>query len=153
MMGWRVRVSVCQHPSSSVGPVRCLARLGSHHLSWPGHGGPVTGIGLELLRIAVEALDPVAALLWLLGSVGFSLYVNFLGDYNKTYGAVTGVIVLLLWLFLTCYIVLLGAEINAEAERQTARDTTIGEPRPMGQRGAVVADSLPGHNPPEHNNG
>jgi membrane protein len=95
----------------------------------------------------------VAALLWLLGSVGFSLYVNFFGDYNKTYGAVTGVIVLLLWLFLTCYIVLLGAEINAEAERQTARDTTIGEPRPMGQRGAVVADSLPGHNPPEHNNG
>jgi membrane protein len=88
----------------------------------------------------------VAALLWLLGSVGFSLYVNFFGDYNKTYGAVAGVIALLLWLFLTCYIVLLGAEINAEAERQTARDTTIGEPRPMGQRGAVVADSLPGHN-------
>jgi len=86
----------------------------------------------------------VGALLWLLGSVGFSLYVNFFGDYNKTYGAVAGVIVLLLWLFVTCYVVLLGAEINSEAERQTARDTTIGEPRPMGQRGAVVADSLPG---------
>jgi len=90
----------------------------------------------------------VGALLWLLGSAGFSLYVNFFGDYNKTYGAVAGVIVLLLWLFVTCYVVLLGAEINSEAERQTARDTTIGEPRPMGQRGAVVADSLP-----EHNNG
>jgi membrane protein len=44
---------------------------------------------------------------------------------------------------LTCYIVLLGAEINAEAEHQTACDTTIGEPRPMGQRGAVVADTMP----------
>jgi membrane protein len=86
----------------------------------------------------------VGALLWLLGSAGFSLYVNFFGDYNKTYGAVAGVIVLLLWLFVTCYVVLLGAEINSEAERQTARDTTIGEPQPMGQRGAVVADSLPG---------
>jgi membrane protein len=86
----------------------------------------------------------MAALLWLLGSAGFSLYVNFFGDYNKTYGALAGVIVLLLWLFVTSYVVLLGAEINSETERQTARDTTIGEPQPMGQRGAVVADSLPG---------
>ncbi|HKR50304.1 MAG TPA: YihY/virulence factor BrkB family protein [Pseudonocardiaceae bacterium] len=85
----------------------------------------------------------VATLLWLGGSAGFSLYVAFFANYNKTYGAVTGVIVLLLWLFLTCYVMLLGAEINSEAERQTARDTTIGEPQPMGQRGAVVADSLP----------
>src|ERR671916_1103826 len=87
----------------------------------------------------------VAAVLWLLGSAGFSLYVNTFGNYNKTYGALAGVIVLLLWLLLTCYVVLLGAEINAEAERQTACDTTIGEPRPMGQRGAVVADTMPGH--------
>jgi membrane protein len=87
----------------------------------------------------------VAAALWLLGSVGFSLYVNYFGNYNKTYGALAGVIVLLLWLFLTSYIVLLGAEINSEAEYQTARDTTVGEPRPMGQRQAVVADSMPGY--------
>ena len=53
------------------------------------------------------------------------------------------VIVLMLWLYLTCYLVLLGAEINAEAEHQTARDTTAGEPRPMGERDAVVADTLP----------
>lgn len=87
----------------------------------------------------------VAALLWLIGSVGFSLYVNFFGNYNKTYGTLTGVIVLLLWLLLSSYVVLLGAEINSEAERQTARDSTIEEPRPMGQRHAVVADSLPRH--------
>lgn len=87
----------------------------------------------------------VATLLWLLGTAGFSLYVSFFGNYNKTYGALAGVIVLLLWLYLTSFIVLLGAEINAEAERQTGRDTTVGEPRPMGRRNAVVADSMPDH--------
>lgn len=84
-----------------------------------------------------------AALLWLLGSAGFSLYVNFFANFNKVYGALAGVIVLLLWLYLTCYIIVLGAEINAEAERQTTYDTTVGESKPMGQRGAVVADTMP----------
>ncbi|MGH3874743.1 MAG: YihY/virulence factor BrkB family protein [Pseudonocardiaceae bacterium] len=111
-------------------------------------------VGLAVLyRVAPDRNPPkfrwitfgsvVGALLWLAGSAGFSLYVNFFGNYNKTYGALAGVIVLLLWLFLTSFVVLLGAEINSEAERQTMRDTTIGEPRPMGQRGAVVADNLP----------
>ncbi|WP_296370407.1 YihY/virulence factor BrkB family protein [Pseudonocardia sp.] len=87
----------------------------------------------------------IATILWLLGSIGFSLYVNFFGHYNKTYGAIAGVIVLMLWLYLTCFIVLLGAEINAESERQTARDTTTGEPAPMGERQAVAADTTAGH--------
>ena len=52
--------------------------------------------------------------------------------------------VLLLWLWLTMYVVLLGAEVNAEAEQQTAEDTTVGPEKPLGQRGAVKADSLPG---------
>jgi membrane protein len=85
-----------------------------------------------------------AALLWLLGSVGFSLYVNFFGNYNKVYGALASVIVLLLWLYLTCYVIMLGGEINAEAERQTECDSTVGDPKPMGERGAVVADTIPG---------
>jgi membrane protein len=84
----------------------------------------------------------VAAGLWILGSVLFSLYVNNFGSYNKTYGALAGVIVLMLWLYLTSYIVLLGAEINAESERQTSKDTTTGEPVPMGQRSAQAADQL-----------
>ena len=54
----------------------------------------------------------VAALLWILGSIGFSLYVNNFGSYNKTYGALAGVVVLMLWLFLTSYIVLLGAHAH-----------------------------------------
>ncbi|HEX2296916.1 MAG TPA: YihY/virulence factor BrkB family protein [Pseudonocardiaceae bacterium] len=84
----------------------------------------------------------VATFLWLLGSVAFSLYVNFFGNYGATYGALTGVIVLMLWLYLTSFIVLLGAEINAEAERQTVKDSTTGEPLPMGRRGAVAADTV-----------
>ncbi|WP_214369340.1 YihY/virulence factor BrkB family protein [Pseudonocardia sp. H11422] len=84
----------------------------------------------------------IAAALWIAGSVGFSLYVNFFGNYNKTYGALAGVIVLMLWLYLTSYIVLFGAEINAESERQTVRDTTQGPPEPMGRRGAEAADTV-----------
>ena len=76
-------------------------------------------------------------------SVGFSLYVDNFGSYDKTYGAIAGVIVLMLWLYLTCYLVLLGAEINSEAEHQTAHDTTTGEPQPMGDRDAKMADTLP----------
>lgn len=113
-------------------------------------------VGLAVLyRVAPDRNAPklrwvsvgsvLAALLWLLGSVGFSLYVNYFGNYNKTYGALAGVIVLLLWFLLTSYIVLLGAEINAQSEYQTERDTTVGQPRPMGQRDAVVADGVPGY--------
>jgi membrane protein len=86
----------------------------------------------------------VAAGLWVLGSIGFSLYVNNFGSYNKTCGALAGVVVFLLWLFLTSYIVLLGAEINAESERQTRKDTTKGEPVEMGERRAVAADEVAG---------
>jgi len=90
--------------------------------------------------VSVGAL--VAAALWLIGSALFSVYVNYFGSYNKTYGALAGVVVLMLWLYLPSYIVLLGAEINAEAERQTRRDTTTGEPRPIGERQAVAADQV-----------
>jgi membrane protein len=75
----------------------------------------------------------VATMLWVLGSIAFDLYVDNFGSYNKTYGTLAGVVVLLLWLYLTSYIVLLGAEINAEAEKQPRNDTTTGEPLPMGQ--------------------
>ena len=85
----------------------------------------------------------VVTVIWALVSLGFSLYVNNFGSYDKTYGAIAGVIVLMLWLYLTCYLILLGAEINSEAEHQTAQDTTEGPPQPMGQRDATMADELP----------
>ncbi|WP_109096440.1 YihY/virulence factor BrkB family protein [Azospirillum sp. TSH64] len=87
----------------------------------------------------------MATVVWLLGSLGFSIYVSNFGSYNETYGSVGAVVVLLLWFNLTSYVVLLGAELNAEIEHQTARDTTDrdGRPaRPLGQRDAYVADTV-----------
>ncbi len=91
----------------------------------------------------VSAGAVTATLLWLLASAAFSVYVTFFGNYAKTYGALAGVVVLLLWLWLTSYAILLGAQINAESEEQTIRDTTVGPEQPLGQRGAVKADSTP----------
>jgi membrane protein len=84
----------------------------------------------------------VATVVWLLVSAGFSLYVTLTANsgYAKTYGALAGIVVLLIWLWLTSYAVLLGAEVNAESERQTLVDTTVGPDRPVGQRGATAAD-------------
>jgi membrane protein len=84
-----------------------------------------------------------AVVLWIAASVGMALYVDNFGSYGETYGSLAGVVVLLLWLWITALAVLLGAELNAEAELQTARDTTTGPPQPMGQRGAVKADQPP----------
>jgi membrane protein len=84
----------------------------------------------------------IAATLWVIGSLLFALYLQSFGSYQKTYGAVGSVVVLLLWFYLSSYVVMLGAEINAEMEHQTARDTTEGTPRPMGRRGAYVADTV-----------
>lgn len=91
----------------------------------------------------------VATVIWVVASVGFSVYVDNFGSYSKTYGALAGVAVLMLWLWLTAFIVLLGAEINAEAEQQTIKDTTVGPARPLGERNAVKADSRPNEVPPE----
>jgi membrane protein len=68
-----------------------------------------------------------------------------LGNYAKTYGALAGIVVLLFWLWITAYAGLLGAEINAETEQQTVKDTTKGPEQPIGQRDAVKADSTPDH--------
>lgn len=85
-----------------------------------------------------------ATLLWLVGSALFSLYVSNFGDYNKTYGALAAIVILLTWFYLTAFALLLGAELNAEMEHQTGVDSTVGEPKPMGDRGAQMADSLGG---------
>jgi membrane protein len=84
----------------------------------------------------------IATLLWVLASVGFSIYANSFGNYNKTYGALAGVIILMFWLFLTSFVVLVGAELNTEMELQTAKDTTKGPQQPMGERGGHAADHV-----------
>ena len=106
-----------------------------------------------IYRLAPDRDDPrwnwvsagaiVATVLWLIGSALFSFYINNFGSYNETYGTLAGVIVLMLWLFLTSFIVLFGAEINSEMELQTVKDTTKGEEQPLGRRDAVKADETP----------
>jgi membrane protein len=84
----------------------------------------------------------IATLLWVVASLAFSFYVGHFGNYNKTYGALAGIIILLFWLWLTAFVVLVGAELNTEMELQTARDTTAGPDRPMGERDAHAADHV-----------
>jgi membrane protein len=83
-----------------------------------------------------------ATVLWIIASVGFSVYVANFNSYDKTYGSLGGVIILLTWLYLSAFIVLLGAAINAQLEKQTRKDSTVGPPDSMGHRGAKAADTL-----------
>ncbi len=84
----------------------------------------------------------MAALLWVVGSLGVSYYLSNIADYNATYGTLGALIGFLFWTWISAIIVILGAEVNAELEHQTARDSTTGPERPMGERGAYMADTL-----------
>jgi membrane protein len=84
------------------------------------------------------------AIVWLLLAIGFSFYVTKLTDYNATYGSIAAIVMLLTWMYLSAYVFLFGAELNAELEHQTAIDSTTGQPRPLGKRGAWVADHVAG---------
>ena len=78
----------------------------------------------------------------LLATFLFGLYVSRFAGYNATYGALGAVVSFLMWLYVVAFVVLLGAELNAEIEHQTARDTTSGAARPIGARGATMADTV-----------
>ncbi|MFL6723767.1 MAG: YihY/virulence factor BrkB family protein [Sphingomicrobium sp.] len=84
------------------------------------------------------------ALVWLLLAMGFSFYVTKLTDYDATYGSIAAIVMLLTWMYLSAYVFLFGAELNAELEHQTAKDSTTGRPEPLGKRGAWVADHVAG---------
>ena len=130
-------------------------------------GGFLLGLGRWVLVLTVFALslgvvyryapdrrDPraswvtvgalVATAFWLVASIGFSVYVAEFNRYAETYGALAGVVVMLVWMWLSCLAILLGAEINAEAEHQTDADSTVGPDRPRGEREAVMADDAVG---------
>ena len=82
----------------------------------------------------------IATALWLLATGAFAFYAARFGNYGATYGSLSAVVVLLFWLWLSAYVFLLGAELNSQLERRTAKDTTTGPPAPPGERGAAVAD-------------
>lgn len=84
----------------------------------------------------------LATAAWLLASILFSFYVAHLASYDATYGPLGAVAGVMMWFWVSAYVVLAGAELNAELELQTAEDTTAGVPKPMGERGAFVADHV-----------
>lgn len=84
----------------------------------------------------------LGTVVWIAVSAGFSFYVSNFGSYNKTYGSLAAVVVLMLWFMISAYVVLLGSELNAELEHQTARDTTIGPEQPRGHRQARMSDEI-----------
>jgi membrane protein len=83
-----------------------------------------------------------AALTWLAVSSLFSWYLEAFANYDATYGALGAVVGLMMWMWLSTIVVLVGAELNAEIEHQTARDSTVGPEQPLGLRGAVMADTV-----------
>ena len=83
-----------------------------------------------------------AAVTWISASFLFSWYLKSFANYNATYGSLGAVVGLMIWLWLSTIVVLLGAEFNAEIEHQTARDSTVGKEKPLGARGAVMADTV-----------
>ena len=90
----------------------------------------------------ISAGSILAAVVWVVGSMLFSWYVSNFGNYNETYGSLGAAIGFLTWIWLSTTIVLVGAELNSEMEHQTARDTTEGPEKPLGARGARMADTV-----------
>lgn len=132
------------------GVVVAAGKLGSYALllgAGAGAAATLYAFGPSRERARWAWLTPgslFAAVGWLLLSVGFGLYVANFGNYNATYGSLSAVVVMLTWMYLSSYILIFGAELNAELEHQTARDTTTGAEQPLGSRGSWVADHVAG---------
>jgi membrane protein len=84
----------------------------------------------------------LAATLWIAGSAALSWYLSHFGNYNATYGSLGAAIGLMMWMWMSAIVVLCGAELNSEIEHQTVRDSTVGPPKPLGARGAAMADTV-----------
>jgi membrane protein len=127
-------------------------RTGFDILRWPVLAVSMMVSLSVVYRVAPDRRDPkwrwvswgavTATMVWIVGSAVFALYTSNLGHYDQTYGSLGGVVVVMLWLYLTALVAILGAELNAELERQTSRDSTVGRSKPRGQRNAQAADAL-----------
>ena len=84
----------------------------------------------------------LATVLWIVASVLFSWYVSSFGSYNKTYGSLGAIVGFMTWIWISVVVVLLGAKLDAEMEHQTEHDTTVGQQKPLGARGARMADTV-----------
>jgi membrane protein len=130
-------------------PVRVVVHL----LAWPAFAVVMAAALAALYRFAPDRKNArwrwisggavLATLLWLLASIALFAYVQTLGSYEATYGSLAGVAISMFWLWITVFLVIVGAAVNAETERETVRDSTVGPEQPVGQRGAAVADSVP----------
>ena len=133
-------------------PIDRFAELLALWLRWPVLIAIIFSAVCVLYRVAPNREPPrwrwimpgalFATLAWLGASALFSGYVENFANYNKTFGALAAPVILLLWLYWSTLIFILGATLNAELEMQTRKDTTTGVPRPIGQRGAYVADNV-----------
>ena len=85
----------------------------------------------------------VTAILWVLASAAFSFYLSNFANYNATYGSLGAVIGFMMWMYVSLVILLAGAELNSEIEHQVVTDTTVGDAKPLGERQARKADTLP----------
>ena len=83
-----------------------------------------------------------AAVAWLVGSALLSWYLANFANYDATYGSLGAAIGMMIWMWMSSIVILLGAELNSEVEHQTSRDSTTGHERPRGERGAVMADTV-----------
>jgi len=137
------------------GPVLLMGKIATYLLlALGGAAGAATlyRYGPDRARARWVWLTPgsvAAAIGWVVLTLGFGAYVARIDDYSATYGSLSAIVVLLTWLYLSSYVLLLGAELNSELEHQTLRDTTSGVEQPLGARGAWAADHVAGSKPPE----
>jgi membrane protein len=84
----------------------------------------------------------VATLAWFAGSAALSYYLANFANYDAIYGPLGAAIGTMIWMWMSAIVIVFGAELNSEIEHQTARDTTVGAEKPLGARGATMADTV-----------
>lgn len=148
-------VSLTRFLGDIAGGLSPLALLAVKTVSWLLAAG-IASLGVALLFRYAPARDgakwrwltpgAIATVAGLVAaSLGFGWFVTNIASYGATYGALASIVVLLMWLFISAYVLMLGAELNAELEHQTGQDTTRGRERPLGARGAQMADTAPAY--------